>query len=258
MKISIITVNLNNKEGLKRTIESVVNQTYQDLEYIIIDGDSTDGSLDVIHANANRLTYWVSETDRGIYNAMNKGIHAASGEYLLFLNSGDSLFHNTILEQAFPHLGEHSFVYGNLRFDHLNSPVDYEYPDQLTFRYFYHQSLGHPATFINGALFNKIGLYDEEYPICADWVFFTKAICSYQESYKHIPLLISRFDMTGISNVTASREKILHEKSRFLTQHFGCFYTDYQEYELQKQQLARIKSSKIYKMLNRLGLKKFI
>ena len=86
MKLSVITINFNNRDGLRKTIESVVNQTYKDFEYIVIDGGSTDGSVDVIKEYTDRIDYWVSEPDKGIYNAMNKGIDVAQGEYCLFLN----------------------------------------------------------------------------------------------------------------------------------------------------------------------------
>jgi glycosyltransferase involved in cell wall biosynthesis len=89
MKLSVITINYNNAIGLRKTIESVVNQTFRDYEYIIIDGGSTDGSVDVIKEYADKIDYWVSEPDKGIYNAMNKGVAAAHGEYTNFLNSGD-------------------------------------------------------------------------------------------------------------------------------------------------------------------------
>ena len=101
MKFSIITINYNNCEGLRRTIESVVNQTCHDFEYIIIDGGSTDGSVDVIKQYADQIDYWVSEPDKGIYNAMNKGVAVAKGEYCLFLNSGDSLHNNSALAKVF-------------------------------------------------------------------------------------------------------------------------------------------------------------
>lgn len=257
MKISIITVNLNNKTGLENTMRSVFQQTYTDFEYIVVDGASIDGSVDIIQQNAGRLTNWISEPDSGIYNAMNKGIRMAKGRYLLFLNSGDTLFHNRILEQVFPHLQEQSIIYGDLRFDFVDRPEDYVYPDRLTFHYFYYQSLGHPATFIKKSLFDQIGLYDEEYPICADWVFFTTAICTFKASYLHLPLLITKFDMTGVSNNPVSQEKIKKEKIRFLSQHFERFYSDYQEAERSINELARIKSSKAYRWLRVLGIKKF-
>ena len=100
-KLSIITINLNNAAGLRKTIESVVNQTFTDYEYLIIDGGSTDGSVEVIKEFADKITYWVSEPDKGIYNAMNKGILKARGEYLQFLNSGDWLVDNEVLFRVF-------------------------------------------------------------------------------------------------------------------------------------------------------------
>ena len=100
MKLSVITINYNNRDGLRQTIESVVGQTYRDFEYIIIDGGSTDGSVDVIKEYADKIDYWVSEKDKGIYNAMNKGVAVALGEYCLFLNSGDTLCHPDVLAQV--------------------------------------------------------------------------------------------------------------------------------------------------------------
>ena len=101
MKLSIITINLNNKNGLSETISSVIAQTFTDYEYIIIDGQSTDGSLEVIKQNANHINQWISENDHGIYNAMNKGLNLAKGEYCLFLNSGDSLYDSDVLQVLF-------------------------------------------------------------------------------------------------------------------------------------------------------------
>ena len=113
MMIDIITINLNNKEGLKRTIESVINQTYFDkVNFIIIDGGSTDGSVDIINEYRDKLYYWISEKDDGIYNAMNKGIKVSLNDYCLFLNSGDYLKENNALERVFPYLnGDYDLVY---------------------------------------------------------------------------------------------------------------------------------------------------
>ena len=99
MKLSIITVNLNNRDGLQKTIDSVVSQTFKDYEWIVIDGGSTDGSKELIEQYADHFTDWVSEPDKGIYNAMNKGIGMASGEYIQFLNSGDSLVSGHVVDQ---------------------------------------------------------------------------------------------------------------------------------------------------------------
>ncbi len=116
VKLSIITVNLNNSAGLRKTIESIVKQTFKDFEYIIIDGGSTDGSAEVIKEFADKITYWVSEPDKGIYNAMNKGILHAKGEYLLFLNSGDWLADDDLLSKVFCEPRTADIIYGHMNF----------------------------------------------------------------------------------------------------------------------------------------------
>ena len=105
-KLSIITINLNNKEGLEQTIKSVHSQTHLDIEHLIIDGGSTDGSLDIINKYADKLYYWVSESDKGIYDAINKGIDKATGEWLSIMNSGDIFCDNTTVEDVFKEWNE--------------------------------------------------------------------------------------------------------------------------------------------------------
>lgn len=102
MKLSIITINYDNKEGLLKTILSVVNQINHDYEYIIIDGGSNDGSVDIIKDYADKIDYWVSSKDKGIYNAMNKGIDVAKGEYCIFMNSGDTFYDSNTLKLCIP------------------------------------------------------------------------------------------------------------------------------------------------------------
>src|SRR5690606_36626012 len=222
-------VNLNNKAGLERTILSVVNQTYQHIEYIIIDGASTDDSTTVIQDYSDHIDKCVSEPDNGVYHAMNKGIEMATGEYLLFLNSGDTFFEVTTIEKAIRYLQEvkTDLLYGDLRFDHGSFYEDFKYPDNITFDFLYHRSLGHPATFIKRGLFEKLGYYDESYPICADWVFFTKAICLHTCSYKHLPFVIAIFATDGVSSLSGNAQKIEAERKRalkgpfkFLTEHY--------------------------------------
>ena len=120
MKYSIITINYNNSKGLRHTIESVINQTYRDYEFIIIDGGSTDNSVDIIKEYQRNITYWVSERDNGIYNAMNKGVKIARGEYLSFINSGDMLYDPKVLENSLPYL-QADIIHGLA--ENLNTPV---------------------------------------------------------------------------------------------------------------------------------------
>ena len=98
-KISIITINYNDKIGLSKTINSVLNQSWQKFEFIVIDGGSNDGGLEVIEQHKDKIDYWVSEPDKGVYNAMNKGIKVAKGEYLIFMNSGDTFYDDNVLEK---------------------------------------------------------------------------------------------------------------------------------------------------------------
>lgn len=203
MMIDIITINLNNKEGLKRTIESVINQTYFDkVNFIIIDGGSTDGSVDIIKEYRDKLYYWISEKDDGIYNAMNKGIKVSLNDYCLFLNSGDYLKENNALERVFPYLnGDYDLVYGNEwklkdRYKN-NSPYEAKYPDKLDESFFRRTSLPHQSTFIKTELLKK-HKYDEGYKVISDWKFFReswKSGCT----YIHVPFIISAYYCNGFS-----------------------------------------------------------
>lgn len=199
MKISIITINLNNKDGLKKTIESVVNQTVFDkVEYIIIDGGSTDGSVEVIEEYKDKLHYYVSEKDNGIYNAMNKGIEKANGEYCIFLNSGDYLSENNVLERVFPYL-DSDIVYGNewKVNERYKGPYEAKYPDKLDESFFRRTSLPHQSTFIKSELL-KESHYSEGYKIISDWKFFIEAFRS-GKTYKHMPFIVSVYDCSGYS-----------------------------------------------------------
>lgn len=208
-KLSVITINLNNKRGLDQTIKSVTNQTFDDYEYIIIDGGSTDGSIDVINKFQNQLSYWVSEPDNGIYNAMNKGIKAAKGEYCLFINSGDTLTTDKTLEKLFEYNYTEDILFGDMYFNKTLQT----YPDQISFRYLINRSLGHGSTIFKRSLFSEYGYFDESLKIVADWEFFMRSIVVNSCSYRHINNLpISRFNMDGVSSSPKHLEKHYSEK----------------------------------------------
>lgn len=196
MKLSIITINFNNRDGLRKTIESVVNQTWQEFEYIIIDGGSTDGSVEVIKEYADRIDYWGSEPDKGIYDAMNKGIDKARGEYCLFMNSSDVIYQSTTLEEVHFLLDGIDIISGNMLFDNgqlINAPRI------ITARFFL--SLGtlpHQATFIRRALFD-ISRYDCNFRIVSDWKFWIEMLVYQNCSYKQIGHIVALFDTSGIS-----------------------------------------------------------
>ena len=201
MKYSIITINYNNRDGLEKTILSVINQTCQDFEYIIIDGGSTDGSVDVIKKYAYRIDYWVSEPDKGIYNAMNKGILQAHGEYLNFMNSGDCFYNNNILNQ-FKDRCDADIIYGNV----LWGNVLHTYPPNMSFHEFCIHGYNHQSTFFNAKIFTKY-LYDEDLKIVSDWKLFALVLLDKAFIIKHVEEIIAIFDMNGISSNREKREE---------------------------------------------------
>ena len=169
-KLSIITINYNNLEGLKRTEEPVVNQTWQDFEYIIIDGGSTDGSAAYIENQRGHIDYWVSEPDKGIYNAMNKGIKAATGDFIILMNSGDVFYNDTIIDVLVSELKTtDAIVYGDvvLRNEKKDTERIQKHPEKLNFSYFYKQTICQQACFIKRSLFDTIFYFndDQELPI---------------------------------------------------------------------------------------------
>lgn len=213
-RISIITINFNNAAGLLKTVNSVIAQTSSEFEYIIIDGGSTDGSRDIILQNKNALSFWVSEKDQGIYDAMNKGIKAAKGDYLLFLNSGDTLFEPATLGKALHELNDAEIVYGNMKIQKDNVVSDGFMPDVLSFEHMMRDTLWHPVSFIRKSLFGKNGMYDTTFKICGDYDFFFKVIIEKKVSTKHINKFISVFDLSGISSLETNVALIRDEKTR--------------------------------------------
>lgn len=203
MKLSIITVNLNNASGLETTMRSVFEQIFSDYEYIIIDGGSTDGSRDVIERNQKRLSYWVSESDTGIYNAMNKAIRVAKGEYLYFLNSGDTLCGPDVLSRVFDYNPKADVIIGRINFTDSGGTYHSDYQPRcrtMTPQDFYRTGVPHQASFIKRELFEEFGLYDETFKISADWKFFLQALVIGKSSFKYIPVTVANFDGQGISS----------------------------------------------------------
>ena len=229
-KISVITINYNDKDGLKKTINSVISQSFSDFEFIVIDGDSTDGSKDIIEQYKNQITYSVSEPDSGIYCAMNKGIRAAKGEYLLFLNGGDCLLEKDTLMNAAKLIdGSCGIYFGNLiYFDKKkNKYQDWIFPNKLTFGFFIDHSLPHQASFIKRALFDSISYYNENLKIASDWEFFIIAICVEKVAYQHIGIAISEYDFSGISSDPKNYELVCSEKKFAFDKYFSMVIDDY-------------------------------
>ena len=228
-KISIITINYNDKNGLCRTIDSVLNQTYKDYEYIVIDGNSNDGSKEILKNHDLDIDYWVSEPDSGIYNAMNKGIRVAKGEYLLFLNSGDYLCDcDTIQRVANEIDGSKDLYYGNAIYKRGTNDEKVVFPEKLTFLFFTHNSLCHQTSFIRKSLFEKFFYYNEDFKIISDWEFIVYSVCIKNISYKRLNIFVSCYNFDGISSNKDSREIIDHETEIVMNKYFSAFIDDYQ------------------------------
>ena len=277
MKLSIITINYNNAEGLRKTLASVASQTFHDIEHIIVDGGSTDESVEIIreYTSANGAQgggcqtgqksqtgrtkecpqiRWISEPDKGIYSAMNKGIEIAlgkrvvnsfnrselvedknkgikmaSGEYLLFLNSGDYLVDADTLKNVFEDVNDVDIIYGdriNVYEDGSRQKVNC-FPDKITGSFMYHSMISHQASFIKSDLFVKYGLYREDLKYASDWEFFLKTFLLYNCTYQHIHQYVVYFDCLGISSVANNNKEMWEERKRVFAETLPAFADDY-------------------------------
>lgn len=194
-KLSIVSICYQNAEGLRITAESLKKQKCRDFEWIVIDGASNDGTIDVIKQFDDIIDYWVSESDSGRYNAMNKGIERASGEYLLFLNSGDYLIDENVTKTIIPMLQGIDF-YGC---DIIESEPHYKYrkaPDDIKAWRIALEPLPHQSTFIKTELL-KSRPYNEKYVLVSDWEQMVYELILKNRTYVHLNLTTSVFDTTG-------------------------------------------------------------
>lgn len=210
MTLSIITINYNNCEGLKRTIQSVLAQTWHDFEWIVIDGGSTDGSKELItnlndNPNAN-LSYWCSEPDKGIYNAMNKGIAHATGEYLNFMNSGDFYYEEKTLARVFEKANDADVLYGDWEKVYDNHSEIVRKPMKELLRTFWRQNVCQQAIFYRKSCLLEKG-YDDSFRIFGDWARNIQLSLS-GVKFVHLPITICKCDMNGISHQESETYKI--------------------------------------------------
>jgi len=247
-KISIITINYNNIQGLVKTVEGVMNQTFKDYEYIIIDGGSNDGALDYLKSIDTKIDYWVSEPDKGIFSAMNKGIEKATGEYLLFLNSGDCLNGKGVLNNFINHQDfKGDIIYGDLKF----AKSGMKFSNHLTPFFFIMSSLPHQATLFKKEVFDQMGLYDETLKISSDRGFYIKCFLSNQFQFQHIPLELTFFDQSGISRNPEQRALKTEEDHKIFKKYYGIYYEDYIKMEEQRVQISHYELNTIIGIMKR-------
>jgi len=245
IKLSIITINFNNADGLQKTMDSVFCQSSHEFEYIVIDGGSTDGSKELISQYANKyksITFtWVSEADNGIYHAMNKGIKMAKGEFLQFLNSGDYLIASDVTEKMLGQQIDCGIFYGNKIkiFPDGRKLYNKEIPS-ISMLTFYLGTLNHASAYIKKSLFSKYGMYDESYKIVSDWKFYLIAIVLNNEKVKYVDIDVVCFDMIGISNTNSILIK--EERTKVLKEMLPArILADYDKYWIDIDQMKRLK-----------------
>jgi len=256
VKVSVITINFNNRSGLEKTIASVINQTYNNIEYIVIDGGSTDGSVEIIKQYKSNLDYWVSEKDNGIYNAMNKGIAKATGEYLLFMNSGDCFADNGIVKKVFSlHLNQ-EIIYGNVTFMDHASHSSWCPPAFISFDHFVQSSIPHQASFIKRSLFAKVGLYNEQLKISSDWKFFLDAIVKHNCTYKKVEMFIAVCEDNGLSRKPGNQQFLRDEFFDVITKEYAALLFD--AYKVNFKIASHVKMSRLISWFKKFGFLKNI
>ncbi len=247
MKLSIITINRNNAAGLEKTMRSVASQTFKEYEYIVVDGASTDGSVEVIEKLETEFVHlkWVSEPDSGIYNAMNKGIRMATGDYIQILNSADCLAYEDVTERMIAELerqGRPSILYGNMVkcFPDGHKMVDKCFAGQeITMLGMVTGTLNHDPAYIRRDLFEKYGYYDETLKIVSDWKWYLQAIIMGGEKPQYVNMDVTLFDMTGISETNKELDK--SERKQVLEQLFPkTILSDYERFAFPIDQIKRL------------------
>ena len=218
LKISVVTVCYNAAETIEETMLSVLNPTYPNIEYIIIDGGSTDGTVDIIKKYANRLAYWVSEPDKGIYDAMNKGIKVVTGEYVNFMNAGDSFFTSTTISDAVKQFDNYDFI-GGIAAYRKRRRILYSFWKPVKTNYSFNdvchgKIVNHQSSFIRKRILSDG--YDLSYKIIADELLFINKIAIMGNSYKRINTIIALYDITGISNTKNIGLTVRNERMDFL------------------------------------------
>ena len=262
MKLSIITINYNNAEGLRKTLASVAAQTHSNIEHIIVDGASTDGSVDVIKEYENQLhithssihLLWSSEPDNGIYNAMNRGIQRATGDYIQILNSGDLLAAPDVTERMMNALqvkGEEvELLYGNMvKYDYQNSrtlgkSTEVEY----SLRQYYTSTMNHDCCYIRRDLFETYGLYDESLKIVSDWRWFLQTIGLGKVKPIYVDVDVTIFDASGISETNLALRN--QERRQVLAELMPpAVLADYDAHAFEMEQTKRLRKWKLYPLV---------
>lgn len=259
MKLSIITINYNDAKGLERTLDSIIPRKVEGVELIVIDGGSNDTSLDVILHHNEHIDFYVSESDKGIYNAMNKGIANSNGEYVMFINSGDTLMSSSDFNLILARITGEDIIYHNLEIveEDKNSYIKI-YPKQLDFKYFAEDTLPHTGTLIKKNLFTKFGNYNERLKIISDWAFYMDCVLLHNCSYKYIDDCFASFYLGGISSQPQNFKLLMDERDKHISEKYAFFNSLYCEWKEKKNELYKLKSATSVRYLKKIGFLKWL
>lgn len=224
--LSIITVCRNEVSRIQRTIDSVMQQSDSDFEWIIVDGASTDGTLQLLQSYQPRISLLISEPDRGLYDAMNKGIRMASGEFVLFLNAGDYLQNREVVSAFYKRTGTSDIVIGGILIVYPDDREQYRKSTgkNLDRELLYWRSFDHQVTFIKRVLFEKFGSYDLSFKILADWEFFARVVVRQGVSVEAWDHYVAVYSFDGISARLENRQQLYRERQRIRRMHYPARY----------------------------------
>ena len=215
--ISVVTVSLNSVSTLERTIQSVIGQTYPQIEFIIIDGGSTDGTIDIIQANKGNIAYWISEKDTGVYDAINKGISASNGEWIYVLGSDDILYNNRTIEYLFSgsdHI-DCDFLFGDV----VSESFRGRYDGDFSFKKLLKRNICQQAIFYKRHLFESVGKFNLRFRSHADWEFNIRCFLDDGVRRKYVSIIIANFAAGGLSSnydIPFLEEFLIPQKIDFL------------------------------------------
>ncbi len=229
-KISIITVVYNSREYIENTIKSVINQTYRNIEYIVVDGASTDGTLDILHKYSDKITTLLSEKDEGLYYAMNKAINLATGDYLWFINSGDEIYSTETLSKIFEKIPENAqlpdVIYGETEIIDRNRQSlgmrRHEAPEKLTWKSLrFGMKVCHQSVLVNKRV---VFPYNTKYKYSSDFEWLIRALKKSQNIYNS-RLILSKFMEGGLTNQSLTAG--LKERFKIMSKYYGIFSTSF-------------------------------
>lgn len=226
MKFSIITVCKNSENSIENTLLSVINQTYKNYEHIIVDGVSTDNTISIIEKYRDNISKVISEPDDGLYDAMNKGINLASGDYLFFLNSDDQYFNNEILEKVAEQIqnSDYDLIYGDIAVsDNETGKVSIQKHNKFNKIYLMKNTPCQPGTFYKKEVFSKYGNFDINFKIVSDHEWFLRVLLNNRLNIKYLEFPITVFNTGGLSTNISREEKLIYERYLMLDKYFSKF-----------------------------------